>query len=153
MKQFLLLIACITLFACNEVEVNKPSRKEIEETESALRRATGGSPLVIPFIEESDPSIFVIPVSDSNTNMVEKVYILDARSGKVNYSNDIYELDSIVRYSGSDCDLIVRNIHGKSRISLDDPLLISDITLDVNEINYNKCSKIIPIVDVVPNEW
>ena len=154
MKQFFLIIACICCWACsnNEAEVCNQSRKEvIEETEHQLQLATQGIPLSIPIVNESDPSVWVVPVSDSKPLRIDRVFVLDGRARKVNYKTDIYELDSIVQYSGSRCDLIVRTLQGQATcLLLDDPLIISGIIFDVKEINYSKNKMIthrIPVVE------
>lgn len=155
MKRTISIATICILIACSSEGENKPpTRKErIRQTESALRRATGGSPLVIPIIAESDPGLFVIPVTDARTELrIDRVFVLDARSEKENYS--IYELDSVLRY-GSRCELFVRTIHGEPTcLSLDDSSIISSIIIDINELNFSKIMKHkIPIIDVPDDEW
>lgn len=70
--------------------------QSIQKTELMLRKVTGGIPLVLPLVEFSDPSLFLIPVAyDSTTLTVQRLYLLDSNPMDLDYTTDLYLVDTL----------------------------------------------------------
>lgn len=95
---FLLMLLCVSCETQlkNEKSVNKSeSRKELKKRFS---EAVQGIPLTIPLIEESDPSLFLMPVSNGDDSLrVDRLYLVDTRGEKFDFERDVYRIDSVDR--------------------------------------------------------
>lgn len=73
----------------------------IRNTETMLKMSTGGIPLVLPLVEYSDHSLFLIPVSGDSTMLaVERLYLLDFSNPDsiIDYRRDLYKVDTLYYY-------------------------------------------------------
>lgn len=72
----------------------------IRNTETMLKKSTGGIPLVLPLSEFSDPSLFLIPVADSTTMTVQRLFLLDYSNPDMalDYTTDLYLVDTLFYY-------------------------------------------------------
>lgn len=71
--------------------------QSIQNTELMLKKYTGGTPLVLPLIYESDPGVFIMPVSFDSTMHVDCTYLVDNSNPDIDFdgNRDIYIIDSI----------------------------------------------------------
>lgn len=84
---------CIVQAQSNDDEILREQR---EQTISNFRRAVEGDPITVPLYMESDPTWFLMPVSNDSVNLcVDRVYLVDGTKNLVDFERDIYHLDSI----------------------------------------------------------
>ena len=97
-KAFLL---CVILYVahsyCVQAQTLEEQRKQTEE--NFKRVLDGGMPLVIPLWQESAPAVFLMPVSYTpQDSIIDRLCLVDATNGFVDYTQDIYVVDSIFYY-------------------------------------------------------
>lgn len=125
MKYYLFFLIVILCIGCEmQQKKDKPAHMSKYEAYSQARerfsQAVQGNPLVVPLIEESDPSLILMPVSNDTSNFkVDRLYLVDTTREKFDYARDIYNIDSFERICISPEDSLFRtrayvsNVHDK----------------------------------------
>ena len=112
--------SCETQFR-NEESINIPKVDSRKQTEIRFAQAIQGIPLVTPLPEESDPTLFLMPVSnDNDTLKIDRLYLVDSTREEFVFERDIYEMKHIERIGeteDSSCKYIavVSNILDKTQ--------------------------------------
>ena len=123
------------------------------QTELNFTRSVNGIPLVIPLIEESSPSLFLMPVATDTSMCIQKLYIVDStqkfRFG-FNYDRDVFSVDSVYYYIDEEEPWIVvasGKDGTKKKFSIDG-FTYRDIVL-INKNEY-RCplSLVIPVIKI-----
>lgn len=139
---------------------NQTLARSRKQTELDFSKSVNGIPLVIPLIEESSPSLFLMPVATDSSMCIQKLYIVDStqkfRFG-FNYDRDVFSVDSVYYFIDEEEPWIVV-ASGKDgtpkRFSIDG-FTYRDIVL-INQNKYNKfpSNLVIPIIKIpkVPKE-
>ncbi len=89
-----------------EYEVDEP--KTALESSRLLRfrfaQAVQGTPLEVPLLEESDSTVFVMPVSDDKENIkIDRFYLVDyTNRNAFSFEDDIYLINRIEKIKASD---------------------------------------------------
>lgn len=98
-------------------------------------QAVQGTPLVIPRPEESDPTLFLMPVSNNDTiPTVDRVYLVDATRDTFSFERDIYKIIRIER-SEESIIAVVSSVYDNRKYQFEiDGFLFHEIWL----INKNK---------------
>lgn len=132
-RTFTIAIMVIICCSCsNEAEVKqqtdrKLTREEkIADIERQLASATHGIPLSIPILDECDPQIHLIPVTENYKTI--RIYLLDARDStrQVNMTRDLFLLDSLIKNDYSYRYAVVRDLSGNSyRLNIEDEMGLS----------------------------
>jgi len=69
-----------------------------KHTEAKFIQAIQGIPLIIPLPKESDPTLFLMPVLNSEkVRRVDRLYLVDCMQDGFRFDRDIYEIKWIVR--------------------------------------------------------
>lgn len=116
----LLCTSCETQFK-NEESITIPMADSRKQTEIRFAQAIQGIPLVIPLPEESDPTLFLMPVSnDKDILKIDRLYLVDSTGEEFDFERDIYEIKHIERIDeteNSSCKYIavVSNIQDKTQ--------------------------------------
>ena len=132
---------------------NQSLAQSRKQTEMNFSRSVNGIPLVIPLIEESSPSLYLIPVATDTSMHIKKLYIADSsqkfRFG-FNYDRDVFSVDSVYYFIDREEPWIViasRKDGTKKSFSIDS-FTYRDIVL-INKNEY-RCpsSLVIPIIKI-----
>lgn len=131
-------------------------RKEVPSKQASIQKellislfskALNGTPLSIPYLEESDSAYFLIPVSDDDKKLcIDRLYFVDGTQKKFDYDRDIYQIDSIRKKNGT-YYVMVSRIKSKVKKEFEiDGLLLHDIyNINKNKADY-KSNICIPII-------
>jgi len=120
-----------------------------KQTEMKFAQAIHGTPLVIPLPEESDPTLFLMPVSDNDTiPTVDRLYLVDGTRMKFCFERDIYTVDRIERTEES-IIAVVSSTYGGSKHNYEiDGFLFHEICL-INSDKWKCPSNIkIPVISL-----
>jgi hypothetical protein len=118
-----------------------------KQTEIKFTQAIQGTPLVIPLPEESDPTLFLMPVSDNDTiPTVDRLYIVDGTREKFSFERDIYKVDRIERTEETIKAVVSSIYDGNERKYEIDGFLFHEIWL-INSDKWEYSSNIkIPVI-------
>ena len=98
----------IDLDISKEVSSIQTSSKRKQLT-SLFAKAVNGTPLSIPLAEDSDPTYFLIPVSNDNKNLcIDRLYFVDGTQKKFDYDRDIYQINSIKKRNNAHYAMVTR---------------------------------------------
>lgn len=104
MKKYILILFLVLLGISCETQYNTENPKDnsleksIKQTETRFSQAIHGIPLVIPLPEESDPTLFLMPVSNDKTDLsVDRIYLVDCLQEEFVFERDIYKINYIER--------------------------------------------------------
>lgn len=83
--------------AIEKEEAKKTSLAESrKETELKFAQTVQGTPLIIPFIEESDHSLFLMPVAnDKKDPKIDRIYLVDSKQDEFIFERDVYKINYI----------------------------------------------------------
>lgn len=91
----LLFIGCEGKSDNNE-PVSALNNGPCKQTEIRFTQAVKGTPLIIPLPEQSDPTLFLMPVSNNkDTLRVDRLYLVDCTQKEFIYERDIYMINEI----------------------------------------------------------
>ena len=102
MKKIIIILLSIISFTAKAQK--EPTNKTLtlaesrKKTEIGLSQAIQGTPLVIPLPEESDPTLFLMPVSNDKSNLViDRLYLIDGTQEVFIFDRDIYQIKCVKR--------------------------------------------------------
>ena len=104
--------------------VLKHSRIKTERLFQAL-----GTPLRVPLIEESDRTLFLVPVAEGDSLKVDVLYLADARGTSFDVINNLYLIKCVI-YSPNDDEpyrLIVRDKDGSTKTYVIDSFMYHEL--------------------------
>ena len=124
---FLMLLTLNAKAQLNHQEVLKDSslQESLKQTKMMFTRAIQGYPVVVPLPQESDSTIFLMPVSDCDTvPKVDRLYLVDNTRGDFSFERDIYMVHKIERTDNTIIAMVTNVCDGKvCKIEIDDFLL------------------------------
>lgn len=145
---FLLMLVCMSC----ETQKNEKSAKSKAESRKELKKrfseAVQGIPLTIPLIEESDPSLFLMPVSNGDDSLrVDRLYLVDTTGEKFDFERDIYSIDSVDRMCIVEDSMFrsiafVSNKHKKSKYAINGVMFYEMMQIKDNQWDYPSALKL-----------
>lgn len=103
MRKYYILFLMFLSISCekqsiSEKSLDNSSVSSRKQTEDKFIQTIHGTPLIIPLPAESDPTLFLMPVSDSKDVLrVDRLYLVDCLQDKFRFERDIYEILWVVR--------------------------------------------------------
>lgn len=145
---FLLMLVCMSC----ETQKNEKSAKSKAESRKELKKrfseAVQGIPLTIPLIEESDPSLFLMPVSNGDDSLrVDRLYLVDTTGEKFDFERDVYRIDSVDRMCIVEDSMFrtiafVSNKHKKSKYAINGVMFYEMMQIKDNQWDYPSALKL-----------
>ncbi len=102
MKHFFFFL--LIMFIGLSCKAQSNNTEYYRQTEMKFAKAIQGTPLVIPLIDKSDATIFLMPVADTRdgSSTVDRVYLVDGMREEFVYERDIYRIDRILKINDTE---------------------------------------------------
>ncbi len=119
-----------------------------KQTELKFARAIQGVPLVVPLPEESDPILFLMPVSENDTiPVVDALYLVDNTRREFSFERDIYNVCRI-EITGETPKAVVYNVFDGSEHEFEIDSFMLHTIIRINKGKWRQYSShvTIPII-------
>lgn len=146
-----IMIAVFISLNARAQQLSKEDKEKVAAAELALSQAVNGIPLSIPLFWLSDPTYFLMPVSNSQSKdslAVDRVYIVDATHPESFDYSCIYAVDSLKIYNeeiGCNYVAVVHGLNDKTlkRFEIEiDGFMFHQIYRKINKNLYDYPSKV-----------